>query len=489
LRIAIAGIVHETNTYCRDQTPLSDFYIARGEKILRSAGTATNLGGALDTCARLGVDVVPIMVAAAQPSGTIVRVAYEEMKNEILDGISREASIDGIYLDLHGAGVVDGVPDLEGDLVSAIRDLVGDRLPMTASFDLHGNITQRMADGLNGVFACHQYPHVDMHLRAAEAIELIVEMSRDEFRPVLHVETIPMLIPTSTTFLGPGKEMLARVLAEEAGDETIDVSWFHGFPYTDIEHVGTHICVTGRGDRERAASLARKVARDLWQRREEFAPTSLSASEALEQARAATDRPVVINETSDNCGGGAPGDGTHLLRAMLDAKLENACFGFIVDPEVAELAHQAGVGETISVSLGGKYDDLHGDPLELTVYVKALHDGRLTMQAMARGARINYGKLARLVVQDMDIIVASNRSQTFDAEPFLALGIDVTRLDFIALKSSNHFRAGFSEIAGTIITADTPGLMTHRIEVFPRENAAQPMWPIDARANYSPDGV
>ncbi len=487
MRIAIAGIVHETNTYCRDQTQLADFYVARGEKILRSAGTATNVGGALDACARLEVEVVPIMVAAAQPSGAIARDAYEEMKDEILAGIAREASIDGIYLDLHGAGVVVGIHDLEGDLVSAIRELVGPRLPMTASFDLHGNITQRMADALNGVFACHQYPHVDMHLRAAEAVELLVEMWRDDFRPTLHVETIPMLMPMTTTFLGPGMEMLERVLAEEADDEIVDVSWFHGFPYTDIEYVGTHICVTSRGDRDRAASLAKKVATDLWRRRQEFTLTSLSATEAVEQAQAAANRPVVINETSDNCGGGAPGDGTHLLRAMLDAKLENACFGFVVDPEVAEFAHKAGVGETISVSLGGKYDDLHGEPLKLSVYVKALHDGRLTMQAMAKGARINYGKMVRLVVQDMDIIVASNRSQTFDAEPFLAVGVDVTRLDYIALKSSNHFRAGFAEIAGTIITADTPGLVTHRIEVFPRENASQPMWPIDERANYSPD--
>ena len=149
------------------------------------------------------------------------------------------------------------------------------------------------------------------------------------------------------------------------------------------------------------------------------------------------------------------------------------------------------IGSTINVSLGGKYDDLHGEPLELLVYVKALHDGRLTMQAMAKGSPINYGKLARLVVSnegiDMDIIVASNRSQTFDTEPFLAVGIDVLRLDIVALKSSNHFRAGFSDFAGTIITADPPGLTTHHIEIFPRQNSTQPMWPIDELADYSPE--
>ena len=486
VRIAIAGISHETNTYCREQTQLADFRIARGEKILKFRDTETSTGGALDTCDELGFEVVPIMIAGTQPSGTIARDAYQSMKDEILAGITREAPIDGIFLDLHGAGVVDGIPDLEGDLAISIRRLVGEAVPITASFDLHGNITQDMADALDGVFACHQYPHIDMHLRAREAIELIARMLKENFRPCLHVETVPMLMPTTTTFLGPGKEMLDNILAEEDKHGVIDISWFHGFPYTDIEHVGTHICVTSQGDRSETEELTKKIAEALWQFRENFRPISLSADEAVKQARAAEKLPVVINETSDNCGGGTPGDGTHLLRAMLDARLKNACFGFIVDPETAAQAHEAGVGSSINISLGGKYDDLHGEPLELHVYIKALHDGRLTMQAMAKGSPINYGKMARLQVNDMDIIVASNRSQTFDTEPFLAVGIDVTRLDIIALKSSNHFRAGFSDIAGAIITADPPGLTTHHIEIFERKNARQPLWPIDDLADYSP---
>lgn len=202
-------------------------------------------------------------------------------------------------------------------------------------------------------------------------------------------------------------------------------------------------------------------------------------------ARAATARPVVINETSDNCGGGSPGDGTHLLRAMLEAGLENACFGFIVDAAVAQQAHAAGVGAQIDVQLGGRTDTLHGAPLSLSVYVKALHDGRCVMQAMAKGSRINYGRLARLQVNGMDVVVASRRSQTFDTEPFLAVGIDVTRMDYVALKSSNHFRAGFEPLAGTIITADPPGLTTHHVEIFPRHRNMQPMWPIDDGARYA----
>lgn len=486
MRIAIAGIGHETNTYCRDLTLARDFHVARGEQIFRSRGTESSIGGALATCDELGIEPVPILMAGTQPSGTIDFGAYDGFKQEILAGLASHQPIDGVFLDLHGAGVVDGISDLEGDLARAIRDLVGEAVPITATFDLHGNVTQEMADALDGVFACHQYPHIDLHHRAREAILLIKKMLEENVRPVLYVESVPMLMPTTTTFEGIGKDTLAKVLATEEAEGVVDISWFHGFPYTDTPHVGTHIVVTLIGERERAARIAREIATGIWENREQFRPRSLSASEAVAEAMASEVHPVIINETSDNCGGGTPGDGTHLLKAMLEAKLENACFGFIVDAEVANQAHKAGTGSTITVDLGGKYDDLHGETLTLEVYVKALHDGRLVMRAMGKGSPLHLGKMARLVVDGIDIIVASRRSQTFDIGPFLAVGIDVGDYKIVALKSSNHFRAGFKDIAKKIVTADPPGLTTHHIEIFPRHNTAEAMWPIDAGAAYDP---
>jgi len=483
MRIAIAGIVHETNTYCKEPTELSDFQILRGEQLNRLHATDTQVGGAMRACDELGITSVPIFTATTQPSGTISFDAYSSMKEEILDGIAGEMPVDGVFMDLHGAGVVDGLPDLEGDLAVAIRELVGDGVPITAAFDLHGNVTQQMADAMNGVYACHQYPHIDTHERAREAVHLIHRINSENLETAVEVVNVPMLMPTTTTFHGPGREMLDEVLGRSGQEEVINVSWFHGFPYTDVPHVGSQIAVTAVG-RETARSAAQSAAQVLWDRRETFRPVSLSAEEAVAEARKADAYPVVMNETSDNCGGGTPGDGTHLLKAMLDAKLENACFGFLVDAEVAEQAHRAGVGSSITVHLGGKYDDLHGDTLVLDVYVKALHDGKCVMTTLAKGSRINYGKLARLTIGDFDIIVASNRSQTFDTEPFIAVGIDVLQKKYVALKSSNHFRAGFEPIAGTIITADPPGLTTHHVEIFPRQRSAEPLWPIDDKASF-----
>lgn len=494
MKIAIAALFHETNTYCRDETPATDFEQYRGEELLSLKGSETGVGGALEECEQRGAEVVPLLLAWAQPSGTIAVDAYEGFKQEILEGLAASMPLDGVYLDLHGAGVVHGIDDLEGDLTTAIRELVGDDVPLVAAFDLHGNVTQRMADALDGVFACHHYPHIDMHLRAAECIDLIYRMHDEGLAPVIHVEPVPMLMPLTTTFKGIGEEMLQTVLAAESESGVIDVSWFHGFPYTDVPHVGSYLVVTTEGDRGQAERVASDLATSLWGLREKFRPRSLSAIEALAEACDIESKPVVINETSDNCGGGAPGDGTHLLRAMLEARLESACLGFIVDGAVAEQAHEAGVGASIDISLGGKYDDLHGDPIVATAYVKALHDGNLRMRAMLKGAPLNVGKMARLVIDGIDVVVASIRSQTFDIEPFLAVGIDVSEYDIVALKSSNHFRAGFKDIAAAIVTADPPGLTTQHIEVFERKRANHKLWPLDSDANYEsrrsgPDGA
>ncbi len=485
MRIALAGITHETNTYCRDSTTTRDFHQSRGEHIFKSRDTETSIGGALAACSDLNLEPVPLLVTFAQPSGVIELATYEAFKNEILQGLQQQSPIHGVFLDLHGAGVVEGISDLEGDLVQSIRQLVGPEMPITATFDLHGNITPAMCEALDGTFACHEYPHIDLHLRAREAIELIHRMNLESLRPVSHMEHLPLLLPTTTTFVGIGKTCLEQMLAAEAEPGVIDVSWFHGFPYADTAHVGVSIVVTTERDLDQATRIAKRLATELWTKREAFRASSLSGTEAIAMALASQAKPVVINETSDNCGGGTPGDGTHLLKAMLDAQLERACFGFIVDPAVAQQASEAGVGKTISVELGGKYDDLHGQPLRLTAYVRALHDGKLRLRAMFKGMPLHLGKMARLVVDGIDIIVASERSQTFDIGPFQALGIDVTEYEIIALKSSNHFRAGFADIAGAIVTADTPGLTTHKIEIFPRQYNTGPLWPIDSAATYS----
>lgn len=479
-RFAIGGISHETNTYCKEPTPISDFRILRGVEITEAnRGVRSYIGGMLDAAERLGATPVPTFFANATPSGTIRADAYGAMKEELLSSIRTALPVDAIALCLHGAGVAQGVDDLEGNLCQAVRDLVGPAVPIVVTLDLHGNLTQAMADVVQCMFGVHHYPHTDMYERGEEAVMIIPRLLQYEVRPVNIVETVRMLVPTSASSLEPVRSINRFCAEMEKRPGVIDCTFFHGFPYTDIPHLGVYIVVTTDGDPDLARSVARKVGDYVWSLRDGFTPNTLTPAQAIAAALAVDGRPVVINDTSDNPGGGSPGDGTQLLRAMLEADLKEACFGFIYDPEVAAQAHAAGVGATIQVSLGGKYDDFHGAPLQLSAYVKSLTDGKFIRQSiMGRGARVDQGKMARLVVGGVDILVASVRSQTLDAEIFLLHGIDVTRYKIVGLKSSQHFRAGFEPIAQEIITADSPGLTTLRLEVFPRTRSPR-AWPLD----------
>ncbi len=496
MRVAIGGIEHETNTYATAAmglTTLGRFATLRGDEFEKVAGTRTTIGGFMDAAERVGCELVPTFWAMAGPSGTIERSTYETLRDELLDRLSAVGPVDAVALSLHGAGVAEGVDDLEGDLLAAVRRLVG-AVPIVVTLDLHGNITEGMAEASDVMLGVHEYPHIDFYERGVEAIELLPSLLDGSLRPTTVVQQVPIMLPTSTTDAGfPAAAMRDRCLGAELIDGVVDATFFHGFPYTDVPASGCSLVVTTNDDPDLAARTARALASELWAEREEFLVESVPPSVAVMLAARAAEvgGPVVVNETSDNPGGGTPGDGTHLLRAMIDAGLrDDACFGFVFDPAVAAAAHDAGVGSTIHVRLGGHHDDLHGEPIETSAYVKTLTDGIFVhTNPMLAGTPGRLGSCARLQIGGpggLDVIVTSRRRQTFDPEIFTLHGIDVTTRSIVGLKSSQHFRAGFRDLASEIITADGPGLTTLDVTVFEHQQAPGEHWPHHPTMTWEP---
>lgn len=493
-RVAIGEISHETNTFCPPTT--LEMFRARhwyvGDEILeRHRGTRTYLGGMIEAAGRLGVALCPTFAASAEPWGTITRDAFTALVAELTARLRQVMPLDAVCLAMHGAGVADGINDLESAVLEAVREIAGPEVPVAVTLDLHGNITPKMAALATGLFGVHEYPHVDSYERGQEAMAFLLRVLRDEIRPVMAIETVPLLIPASPSTLEPVRSIneLCRRWEREPG--MIDCVFFHGFSHTDTPEAGVTVVAIAERDPSLARRGVRAVAQEVWARREAFQVRFLDAREAVAEAKrlAVSGGPVVINEMSDNPGGGAPGDGTHLLRAMLDAGLAESAFGTIYDAEVAEASHRAGVGETIRILLGGKHDRLHGDPLDLEVYVKSLADGRFRLTTpMSRGRLLDLGKTARLVCGGLDLIVASRRKQVLDPGPFLLHGIDVTRCRIVGLKSSAHFRAGFEEITRATVTADPPGMTTANLASLPYSNVRRPVYPLDPDTAYLPYG-
>ena len=484
MRIAIGQLSHETNTMFGPPTPVEEFQRQEwkhGQEIIeQNRGVRTYVGGMIDAAGERGVELVPTFAANAHPSGTIERAAFDEMSAELLAGIRGAGEIDAVCLSLHGAGSAEGVDDIEGAILEAVRGEVGDRMPVIATLDLHVHMTERMVEHATALLDVHEYPHVDCYERGYEAIDMAVRTVRGEIVPVMHLVVLPMFIPPTTSFHGPAYEVNQRCHDWE-GRGLLDVTFGHGYPHTDVPIISSSVLAIADGDHTLAKEAATDVARHVWDTREAFRVDLPDGTEAVRQALEFDGGPVVIAEISDNPGGGSPGDGTHLLRALVEADRPATTFGFIVDRVTAAEAHAAGPGATIEVSIGGRHDpDLLGPPVKATAYVKGVTDGRFQVQSdMGGGAIRDLGKMARLVVGNVDVLVGSECHQTIDAELFLLHGIDVTRYRVVALKSQNHFLSGFEPVAAKIIRCDPPGWTPGNVAALDYRRVRRPVWPLD----------
>lgn len=485
MRIAIGEFAHETNTFCPGLTEIDDFKLrnwALGDEIIpRHRGVRNDIGGMIDTAERLGnIELVPLLTTTTQPSATVSRAAYEEIRDTMFAQIQAAGELDAICLALHGAGSAEHTEDMEGTFLTELRELVGPDIPVVLSLDLHGNTTEAMLRHCDAMFYCHEYPHIDTYDAGAKNLETAVKIVNGEVKPLKHLIKLPLIIPPSTTFEGPAKVINERCDRWSAEQGVLDCSFTHGFPHTDVSVICTSVLVHTDNDAELAKRAAEDVAGLILKTLEDFRQTLPGADEAVAQALAATELPVIVAEVSDNPGGGAPGSGTHLLRAMLAANEPKTCLGFVWDPETAKQAHEAGAGATISVKLGGFTDDLHGAPIEAEAYVKVLSDGQFILRnPMGAGRLVNLGPMARLVIGNVDVLVSSRREQTLDAGSFALHGIDVREMRVVGIKSQQHFRGGFKDIAGTIIRTDTPGFTTSNLSDLPFQNIERPIWPLD----------
>ncbi|MFS0603825.1 M81 family metallopeptidase [Peribacillus frigoritolerans] len=484
MRIAIGQLVHETNTFSNVKTTIDLFKLwewDHGDVILQKhCGVKNYLGGMIDRGNELGIKIIPTFSAWANPSGIITKETYRTAKQELISAIEGSGDLDAICIFLHGAGVAEGVDDLEGDLLTALRMRVGYKMPIVTVLDLHGNITEAMIKESNAIFGNVEYPHTDSYERGIEAIDLTVGILIGKVKPEMGFTKLPLLIPTTTSYNSPVKEINEWCLEWEKHPEVIDCTFYHGFPYSDIPYAGASIITTTNNNPHLAQRVSNDIASRIWEIKDKFFPTLPSPEEAITYASSRVDFPIVINEASDNPGAGTPGDGTYLLKEMIKADIPNTCFGFIYDPEVADIAHKTGVGSLIQVELGGKTDTLHGKSLKISAYVKCLTDGEFIQSSpMWRGSKVNLGKSARLKVGNVDVIVCSVRSQTFDEQIFLLHGIDVLKSKIIGLKSSHHFRASYVSIAKEIITVDSPGLSTGDLLSFNHKKINKPIYPFD----------
>ena len=488
--VLTAEFSHETNTFSirpTDYRAFAERYCFVGDRAVAERGNGnTDLAGFMDIASARGWRTLHALSTSAPPAGPVTRDAFDRLAGAIV-AMAREhcGCLDGILLGLHGAMVPDFCQDGEGELLERLRAVVGRDLLIAITLDPHANVTARMCALADIVVSYKTYPHVDMRDCGRQAAAILHRAMSGEIRPVTLRAHRPMLEEVSggRTDIGPMVERIARARAYEEESGVYAVSINGGFGNADIEEVGPSVLVTAEGDLARHRAFAEVLMDDIWDRRFENVSRFVSVDKAASPAQGFESQsgPLVIADYADNPGSGAYGDATALLGALLEAGVNDACVGPMIDPQAAGELHRAKVGETVSLRLGGKTDPhFGGPPLELTGTLLHLSQGGYIgdgpMQAGLKGC---WGPTAVLRVDGIDVLVVSRSTQMLDLQQFRAFGIDSAAKRVCALKSMQHFRAAFEPIASEVILCDSEALCSPDLAKLPYVRVRRQIFPLD----------
>ena len=492
MRIVIAQMSHETNTFSPVITDLARFSGGR-ERPLQDddainiyRNTASCIGGYLAVAEELDSDIHIPIAAGAAPSGPVEDDAYEYIATQILGAVSR---CDVLMLDLHGAMVTRSHDDGEGELLRRIRAIAPD-LPIAVSLDMHANIFPDIVNLSTIVTGYHTYPHVDMFETAERAARVLIATVENQVDPTLAWGNNPMLphVMRQGTDDFPNRELQLRAKEMEK-EGALAVSLFTGFPHADIPQAGLSVVVATDNDMELAERLRDELLESAWNERSAFVykvePLNLSVAKAkqLGNTQQATG-PVVLLDHYDNTASGGTMDTTEVLKEVLRQELDDVAVCAIYDPEAVNAMIDAGIGNTMTLSLGGKLPmpalSRISQPVEVQGRVRLISDGLFpTTIAMGRGLTTNMGKTAVLSTGSVDIMVVSRHFEPVDPGCFRCVGIEPTTRRFLLLKSRIHYRVGFRDIAREIVECAGLGVCTSDYSEIHFERVRRPIYPLD----------
>lgn len=467
MRIAIGGIATESCTFSPLPTRLDDFTILRGAELLKRYAF-------LDSFA--GVEWIPTLRARALPGGSVENSAYQQIKSEYLDLLRWALPLDGLFLDMHGAMNVLGMDDAETDWIAAARAVVGKDCLISCSFDLHGNISQREVELVDMLTTYRTAPHVDVERTHEKACTMLVHSLQEGIRPVRAWIPVPVVLPgekTSTEW-EPGLSLYASLAEHDPVPGVMDASIFVGYVWADEPRAHATITVTGT-DQPVIEREAAKLARKYWNVRDQFAFGSPAGSidECIRWALDAPEQPVFISDSGDNPTAGGVGDLPLFLERLLALNVPDAVVASIADAEATAACYAAGAGAEISVTLGGKLDTIHAQPLPVTGRVLFVYptDDEKDRQAV-------------LLVGSVRVIVTQRRRPYHYIAEFQRLGINPAEHQIVVVKIG-YLEPELKAAAKRAFLALSPGAVDQAVERLPFRRIQRPIYPLDKDITWS----
>lgn len=483
MRIFTASMATETNTFSPVPTDMDAFKAAFYAKPGEHPETPTLCSSVVPILRRRGkaegFTVIEGTSCWAEPAGLIQRQTYETLRDTILAELKAALPLDAVVLGLHGAMVAQGYDDPEGDFLEKLRAIVGPGVLVAAEFDPHSHLTAKRVANVDIMATFLEFPHTDFEERGEHVVDMALRTLRGEIKPVISTFDCRMITiyPTNRE---PMRSYVDRLVAMQGKNGVLSISVIHGFMAGDAPDMGTRIVVVTDNDKTKGDEIAQQLGHELYRMRKltamEMFDTEAGLNRALEVRASDPSRPVVISDIWDNPGGGVAGDATYILRRMLERKLDNFAVATIWDPVAVAFCHAAGEGAELEIRVGGKSSWQGGEPLDLRVTIQKVAEAG--WQSF-RNSRVNLGRVAviRPVGTQIDIILITSRSQTYEPDIFSNLGIDFAHKDFLVVKSTNHFQAGFQPIASEIVYIAAPTSYPTNPAVTPYRKASLELWP------------
>ena len=488
-RILIAECKQEVSTFNPHLSGYDDFAIRRGKELIDYHRTVRNeVGGALSVFdVNADVELVPAYSAFFITSGgMLAKSAWEQISHELLESIEASSAIDGVYFCMHGAMASDSESDPEGWLLAETRKIVGEKVPIVVSLDLHGILTDRMIEQSDAVVAYHTYPHVDFFETGQRAAKLLLRIVSGEVKPVIAKVTVPALVRGDELITASGSIRhavdAAKEIEQRPGGLSAAMMW--GNPFTDVPELASWAFVVTDDDPDMAKREALRIAYLFWEHHEKMRVPLQSLDGMAAIVKAHTSGTLGLVDAADATSSGASGDSNSILRKLIEIGCTARVLLPIVDEPAVKMALTAGIGATITTKIGGTLDPQRFTPLEITAKVRLLADGRFRSESF--GEEWHAGQTAVLEAENFTLVVSSRSVNLYDRSFFYAHGQNPSRFDVVVIKSPHCQPHMYAEWCTQMVHVDAPGSSSANLPYLGHTRCARPMFPLDASVSFQP---
>lgn len=485
LRIALLGIYHESNTFLDKPTTLPDFekghWLFGNDIILEYKDAYHEIGGMIEVLDREGMELVPVMYAEATPGGIIASETYDCILQQMMEALERVLPVDGCLVVPHGAAVSEAFADMDGHWLSLLRRKTGKNIPVVGTIDPHANVSASMIAATDGLIAYKTNPHVDQRQVGKEAAGLLVRYLKKEIKPLPFLFQIPLVISIEQQYTGkdPCKSLYDYVTQLSKEKDVLSVSVVLGFPYADVNEMGTSVIVITDNNRTPALSIGKKIEDYIIENKEAFVGDKKDISSVLPLITESK-KPILMLDMGDNVGGGAPGNSTFLLEA-LEQSGNSKCFICLYDPDAVRQAGQYRPGDSFNISISNDGDEVKH--LVINVALVATNDGKFKETDPRHGGQVNFDMGRTAIVQTEKgntIMLTSLRAFPCSLRQLTTFNIDPEDFDVIIAKGVNAPIAAYESVCPAIIQVNTPGVTQADMTLFKYKNRRKPLFPFES---------